>query len=119
MQIRLYIDEDAMSRVLVNGLRARGVDVKTVLDDNKAGFDDAELLEFAAEQNRVLYTCNISDFYRIHSQFMRENKEHAGIILVPQQRYSVGEQIRRILALISVRSSEAMKNQIEFLSSWG
>jgi hypothetical protein len=30
MQIRLYIDEDAMSRELVNELRARGIDVATV-----------------------------------------------------------------------------------------
>jgi hypothetical protein len=32
MQSRLYIDEDAMARALVNGLRARGVDVETVTD---------------------------------------------------------------------------------------
>ncbi len=30
MQIRLYIDEDAMFRALIQGLRARDVDVSTV-----------------------------------------------------------------------------------------
>jgi hypothetical protein len=30
MQIRLYIDEDAMASALVQGLRARGVDVYSV-----------------------------------------------------------------------------------------
>jgi hypothetical protein len=30
MQIRLYVDGDAMARALVRGLRARGVDVTTV-----------------------------------------------------------------------------------------
>jgi len=27
MQIRLYVDEDAMARALVRGLRAHGIDV--------------------------------------------------------------------------------------------
>ena len=32
MSLRLYVDEDAMARALVQGLRARGVDVVTVAD---------------------------------------------------------------------------------------
>jgi hypothetical protein len=36
MQIRLYMDEDVMSRALVNGLRARGIDVATVGGEGKA-----------------------------------------------------------------------------------
>ena len=35
MQIRLYIDEDIMSRALVNGLRARGIDVKATVEEGK------------------------------------------------------------------------------------
>jgi hypothetical protein len=40
------------------------------------------------------------------------------MILAVQQRYSVGEQMRRILRMNRERSSEAMKNRAEFLSSW-
>jgi hypothetical protein len=40
MQIRLYVDEDAMARTLVRGLRARGVDVTTVLDAGMSAQDD-------------------------------------------------------------------------------
>ena len=35
-----------------------------------------------------------------------------------QQRYSVGEQMRRLLRLISSLTAEEMRNRIEFLSAW-
>jgi len=50
---------------------------------------------------------------------MVEGHAHAGIIFGQQQRYSVGEQMRRLRRLIALRSAEAMQNQIEFLSNWG
>ena len=43
---------------------------------------------------------------------------HAGIIVITQQRYGIGEQIRRLLRLIAAKSAEDMQNNIEFLSSW-
>jgi hypothetical protein len=33
-------------------------------------------------------------------------------------QYSVGEQMRRVLRLIAVKSTEDMQSQIEFLSAW-
>jgi hypothetical protein len=39
MPIGLYIDEDAMVRSVVSGLRARGVDVRTVLDEGMSEKD--------------------------------------------------------------------------------
>jgi hypothetical protein len=32
MHIRLYVDEDAMARALVKGLRARGIEITTVVN---------------------------------------------------------------------------------------
>ncbi len=119
MQIRLYIDEDAMSRALVTGLRARGIDVKTTVEVGKEKLDDIYQLEYATAQGRVFYTSNISDFYRLHTEFMKKGKSHAGIIFVPQQRYGFGEQIRRLLKMIGTKSPEEMKNRVEFLSAWG
>jgi hypothetical protein len=56
MQIRLYVDEDAMARALVSGLRARGVDVMTVLDAKMSGQDDMAQLEYATQPwMRALY----------------------------------------------------------------
>jgi hypothetical protein len=115
MQIRLYVDEDAMARALVSGLRARGVDVTTVLDAGMSEQEDMAQLEYATQHGRVLYTFNVGHFCHLHAQYMAQGKNHTGIIVVFRQRYSVGEQIRRLLQLISRKSAEEMRNNLQFL----
>ncbi|MCZ7569437.1 MAG: DUF5615 family PIN-like protein [Ardenticatenaceae bacterium] len=115
MQIRLYVDEDAMARAVVRGLQARGIDVITVLEAGMSEQDDRAQLAYAAAQGRVLYTFNVGHFYQLHSEYLAQGKSHAGIILVYRQRYSIGEQIRRLLKVIARKSAEEMKNQIHFL----
>ena len=116
-EIRLYIDEDSMDRSLVQALRARGVDVVTVLETATEGQLDEQQLSWSASQNRVLYSHNIADFCRIHSAFIDEGRSHAGIALLSQD-YSVGEQLRAILGLIADKTAEDMQNQLEFLSKY-
>jgi hypothetical protein len=48
-------------------------------------------LAYAAAQGRAIYSFNVGDFCRLHSQWLAEGKSHAGIILA-QQDFSVGEQ---------------------------
>ena len=98
-EIQLYFDEDAMHSRLVTALRARGVTVVTVIDAGRTAVSDEEQLIFATERGCVLYTFNVSDFYRLHTEWLATGREHAGVILAPQQRFSVGEQLRRILRL--------------------
>ena len=116
--IRLYMDEDSTARSLVLALQNRGVDVITSLNLNRLGYTDEEQLTWASEQSLVLYSSNIRDFYRLHTDLLTKEQSHAGMILVQQQRYSVGELMRGILRLIAAKSAEEMQNQIEFLSSW-
>jgi hypothetical protein len=49
---------------------------------------------------------------------MQAGESRAGIILAVQQRYSVGEQMRRLLRLIDTLTAEEMRDRIEFLSAW-
>jgi len=107
-----------MRRALVRELRARGVDVLTALEAGMIERNDSEHLRYATAQGRVLYSFNIRDFYRLHTTCLREERSHAGIILVQQQGYSLGEQLRRLLKLTAAKSAEEMKNQVEFLSAW-
>lgn len=60
----------------------------------------------------------MGDFCRLHSTFVVQQRSHAGIILAPQQRYSVGEQLRGMLKLITTKLAEEMINQIVFLSAY-
>jgi hypothetical protein len=118
MRIRLYIDEDAMDRDLVNALRQRGVDILTALDAALIGHPDNEHLAFAASEFPALYSYNVGDFAALHRDFVVRGKHHSGIILARQQTFSVGEQMRRLLRLMGTRTDLEMRNTIEYLGSW-
>lgn len=119
MTLRLYIDEDAMDRALLQALRVRGADVVTALDAGMIECEDGHHLEYATAQSRALYSFNVGDFCRLHAALLAQEKSHAGIILAQQQHYTAGDQMRRLLKLIAVRSAEEMLNRVEFLSAWG
>ncbi|MBN3947946.1 MAG: DUF5615 family PIN-like protein [Nostoc sp. NMS7] len=116
--IRLYLDEDARSHKLYSALRARSVDVITVAEGGMLSRSDEEQLNWALENQRVIYRFNLKNFYQLHTTLLERGEFYAGIILA-QQGYSVGEQMRRLLKLIAATPAENMQNQVEFLSSWG
>jgi hypothetical protein len=118
MKIRLYFDEDAMADGLVQALGSRGVDVETANLAGMTNRPDPDHLDYATSQGRVLYSFNIGDYLYLHSQYLKQGKNHAGIILGQQQRYSLGEQMRRLLRIIAANSAEEMVNDVEFLSAW-
>lgn len=117
-QIRLYLDEDAQRGSLVIALRNSKVDVTTVSEVGRIGAPDDQQLLWATEQGRVLYSFNVKDFSQLHNRLLTEKKTHAGIIVVPRQRYSVGEQWRGLLALMRSRSAEDMAAQLAYLSNY-
>ena len=80
--IRWYLDEDAMARALVQSLRARSLDVLTVNEARTAGEPDPFQLDFAARQGRTLYTFNVGDFCRLHSEYLDSGRSHGGIVVV-------------------------------------
>lgn len=116
--IRLYLDEDAAQRGLVAALRLRGVDVTTALAEGLIAASDPVQLDWCCREGRVLYSFNVRDFYFLHGEFARLGRDHPGMILAPQQRYSIGEQMRRLLRVVAARSAEDMRNRVEFLSAW-
>src|SRR5438270_13548501 len=107
-----------MSHAVVHGLRARGVDVVTAMEAGLIEQEDGEHLTSAAAEQRTLYSFNVGDFQRLHTAWMQQNKSHAGIVLARQQSLTVGEQVRRLLKLMSKLTTEEMQNRLEFLGSW-
>ena len=75
--------------------------------------------EFAAAAGLVLVTANRGDFLRLHSAWMRQGRNHGGIIILPQQRFSPGEVVRRLRLLLPALSDEEFRDRVEFLSNWG
>jgi hypothetical protein len=119
MQIRLYLDEDAQRGSLVKALRERGVDAETANEAGLRNIADAQHLAYATAQGRVLYSFNVGDYNRLHAEYLSRNETHAGIILAQQQRYSTGEQLRRLLRIVNMKTAGQMRNNLEFLSAWG
>lgn len=117
MGFRLYMDEDSMDQRFVRALRARGMDVETAIDADMIARPDNEHLTYAAETGRVLHTFNVSDFYRLHTKFLESDRSHAGLILVTQQRYTVGEHMNQLLQLNAERTASEMKERVVFLTS--
>jgi hypothetical protein len=114
-EVRLYADEDAGENAVVQGLRARGIDILTTVEAHRCGTTDPDQLAFAVEQVRTDYTFNVADFARLHREYLLHGVHHAGIIVLPDQRCSVGEKIRRLARFISGVAAEEMVNRMEYL----
>ena len=107
-----------MRRSPVFGLRARNVDLLTAAEAGMINGQDEDHLTAASTAGRALFTYNTADYCALHQWWISLERTHAGIIVAPQQQYSVGEELRRIMRLISRCSAEQMQNRLEFLSSW-
>ena len=114
--IKLYLDEDTISRALIRALRARGVDVLTAQEAEQMGASDDEQLVFAAAQGRTIFTFNTRDFAALHTEYLSRQQTHAGIIVSDQ--IQVGLIVKRLLKLLDAKSAEEMQNWLEFLSNW-
>jgi hypothetical protein len=91
--ICLYLDEDTIKSALIKALRNADLDVLTAAEAERLGMSDEAQLIWATEQQRVIYSFNIGDFCRLHSDFLAQSRDHAGIVLAPQQQYSIGQQV--------------------------
>ena len=114
--IRLYLDEDTLSRSFVSALRSRGVNVLTAHEADMGGRSDLAHLEFAASTSRTVLTCNVGDFAQLHNEFMTSGRQHNGILVTAQ--LPVGTLLRRSLKLMHALTSEDMRDRLEFLSNW-
>ena len=57
----------------------------------------------------------MGDFARLHREYLSQGTDHYGIIVLPDQRCSIGEKIRRLAGLIGSVTAEDMINRMEYL----
>ncbi len=115
-RIKLYLDEDTISRSLINALWARQVDVVTAQEARQMGKSDDRQLEYATSRQRVIFTFNTQDFVQLHNRYLSQGEQHSGIIVSDQ--LPVGILLRRLLKLINSKTPADMENWLEFLSNW-
>lgn len=118
MQLRFHLDEDCEAASLIRTLRDRGFDLTTSTEAHLTTCTDEEQLTWAGRNGRVLITYNAADFCRLHKKFSEAGQVHAGIVIMEQQRLSVGERMRRLARLRATVEANAMRNRLEFLNNW-
>jgi hypothetical protein len=116
--IVVYHDEDRLDSGLVAAFRRNGIDLVTAFESGMAGRTDEEHLVFAAGRSMVLYSANVRDFARLHFEWIDSGRTHAGIVLCPSHKWSIGDQLRTMLRLRAELSAQQMVNRLEYLSGF-
>ena len=113
MSISFYMDEN-VHRGITNGLRIRNVDVLTVQEDGKIGFEDTAILNRATELRRILFTQD-DDFLVEATVRQQEQADFAGIVYAHKLRVSVGDCIRDLEIIAKAANYEELESSIQYL----
>ncbi|WP_225886969.1 DUF5615 family PIN-like protein [Nodosilinea nodulosa] len=117
MSLALLLDEDSQAKFLVNLLRAAGHDIRTINEAGIGGAADDVVLDYAAQQRRVLLTRNCNDFLDLHQSITT----HFGILAVYQDAEPDKNMSYQAIAA-AIGNLEAsgvpMANQFIVLNQW-
>ncbi|MDP8930434.1 MAG: DUF5615 family PIN-like protein [Actinomycetota bacterium] len=81
--MRLLLDANLSPKRIGSVLGERGHDVLSLASDATLGaFDDPQVLELAAEQQRILVTRNARDFAPLLREWAEADRRHSGCILI-------------------------------------
>lgn len=107
--ISLYLDEN-LSPQIAEQLRLRGIDAVSVRDLGLLGIGDADHLERAKGEGRVLVTTDV-DFLQMAAMGI----EHTGIVFGIQQEHTFGDWVRALEMICFVYLPEDMQNHVEYI----
>jgi hypothetical protein len=111
--LSLYIDHNVPSPIAA-GLRRRGIDVITCLDDGTTTLDDDLLLDRATLLGRVLFTQD-DDLLAIAKNRQQLGKEFSGVAYAHQLNISIGQAVGNLELLAKVFDPDDMRNRVEYL----
>ncbi|MBI2807125.1 MAG: DUF5615 family PIN-like protein [Planctomycetes bacterium] len=80
--MKLYLDDDSASPLLVRLRQHAGHDVQVPADLNLSGEDDAVHFRCAAIGGRAIVTGNYDDFLNLHHLVIQLQGHHAGVLVV-------------------------------------
>jgi hypothetical protein len=107
--LAFHLDEH-MDHAIAQALKSRGIDVTTTSDAGLLGAEDAEHLEFARREQRVIVTVD-SDFLA----FAGQSSDHAGIAYAPRGSRSIGQIVRQLCMMSDCLEPADMAGKVEFL----
>ncbi len=113
MSLPLYFDHH-VKVAIVKGLRRRGVDILTCVEDGTDRSTDAEILQRATELGRPVFTQD-DDFLAVADEWMAVGRDFAGVIYAHQLGITIGKAIRDLELIAKVFDLIDMRNRIEFI----
>lgn len=113
--IKIYLDED-VHPFIAHAVRLRGYEALTTVEAGQRTAGDSDQIDFATSKGMALLTYNSRDFPRIHSDFVRSGRTHAGIIVATQD--DPRRNVRALLKLLAVRSAEDIRDILVYLNNW-
>ncbi|NEP19855.1 MAG: hypothetical protein F6J97_23705 [Leptolyngbya sp. SIO4C1] len=113
MSLRLYMDENAHGSI-TTGLRQRKVDVLTVQEDGRSGITDPQVLDRAAELNRVLFSQD-DDLLAEAKKRQIAAVSFPGIVFAHQSKVSIGTCIRDLELIAQLGEPTEFLNRVQFL----
>lgn len=119
--MRLYLDDDSTSAVLLQMLRQAGHDVLSPADLGIAGAEDPVHLRHAIRLDRAFLSHNYDDFKFLHDLLLEGKGHHPGILIVrldndPRRDMKPSHVVRAIKNLSS--AGLAIADQYIILNHW-
>lgn len=99
---------------IVRGLRRRGIDVLTAVEDGRAGTPDDQLLERSGQLNRLLFTCD-EDLLAVAHWRQLAGEFFVGVVYAHKDRVSIGRCVEDLEIIASLSRVEEYHGLVTFL----
>ena len=113
MSVTLYMDHN-VPRAITVGLRLRGVDVITALEDEASTLSDTMLLDRAMTMGRILFTRD-DDLIAEAVTRQRSNRRFHGVVYAHQMHVSIGRCIADLVIISEAANPCDVVNEVIFL----
>lgn len=111
-----FLADENFDNTIVRGLfrRSPEIDIIRVQDVGLSGKDDPTVLEWAAQEERILLTHDVSTITRYAYERVRQGQTMPGIIEVSID-VPVGRVIEDILVLVECSQEGELEGQVQYL----
>jgi hypothetical protein len=101
-------------RAVTEGLRRRGVDVRTAQEDGFGRAPDSELLDRATELGRILFTQD-DDLLREAAQRQAQNEHFSGVVYAHQLKLTIGQCVADLELIAKLGEPEEFADRVHYL----
>ena len=114
--IPLAADEDLDNRIVRGVLREEpDLDLVRVQDAGMSGYDDPDVLEWAAEEGRVLFSHDVNTMTHHANERIIKGLPMPGLWVVPRRGMTLGEVIADVLLIATLSVAGEYEGRVEYL----